>query len=195
MEVNTEINLDVIKNKFGNYSSWAVWNYKDEMDISVIEKSLLHSNYVIVGLNLSSPVDVWCNFRGGKHDRKIKYAFNSVKHIKGAYMTDLIKKVEVKSKNILDDVKSGLINIDQHVFNFNEEMKTLKINSKTKFIIFGDIAREIYDNYYEKHYPDTKVFYLKHYSGRGTDKEWVEYVWNRLGIDMKFENEIDKYKI
>jgi hypothetical protein len=37
--------------------------------------------------------------------------------------------------------------------------------------------------------------YFKHYSGRGTDKEWVEYVWNRLNIKyLNFEDELKKYK-
>ena len=75
------------------------------------------------------------------------------------------------------------------------ELESVKVTSKSKFIIFGSTAREIYDEYYEKYFPDNKVFYLKHYSGYGDDRTWVEKVWERLNIDDKnFNEEKDKYK-
>ena len=42
---------------------------------------------------------------------------------------------------------------------------------------------------------ENKVYYLKHYSGRGEDKHWVEEVWKRLNIvELNYETELNKYK-
>jgi hypothetical protein len=188
--------IERIKEEFGKFSSWAIWDFQNEKNTKVIEENLnlLHSNFVFIGLNISKEIDIWKNFRSGKHDRKLKYAFNSAKQIKGAYMTDLIKKVELNSKNIVSEVKDGRINIESHIKIFKAELEKVKVTPKSKFIIFGSAARDLYDEYYEKNYPDNKVYYIRHYSGRGNDKEWVENVWKRLNIsDLEFENELKKY--
>lgn len=192
-----KVEIEKIKDEFGKFSSWAIWDFQNEKDATTIENNLelLHSNYVFIGLNISKEVGIWENFRGGKHDRKIKYAFNTIRHIKGAYMTDLIKKVEVDSTNLLKEIKDGKIDILKQVNILRNELNLIKVTSKSKFIIFGNVAREIYDEYFEKYFPDNKVYYLKHYSGRGDDKKWVENVWERLNItDLEFETELKKYK-
>lgn len=193
----SNLEIEKIKDEFGKFSSWAIWDFQNEKNTTIIENNLelLHSNYVFIGLNISKEVGIWENFRGGKHDRKIKYAFNSIRHIKCAYMTDLIKKVEVDSTNLLKEIKDGKIDIIKQVNILRSELNLIKVTSKSKFIIFGNVAREIYDEYFEKYFPENKVFYLKHYSGRGDDKKWVENVWERLNItDLEFETELRKYK-
>lgn len=192
-----KVEIEKIKDEFGKFSSWAIWDFQNEKNTTTIENNLelLHSNYVFIGLNISKEVGIWDNFRGGKHDRKIKYAFNTIRHIKGAYMTDLIKKVEVDSTNLLKEIKDGKIDILKQVNILRNELNLIKVTSKSKFIIFGNVAREIYDEYFEKYFPDNKVYYLKHYSGRGDDKKWVENVWERLNITgLEFETELKKYK-
>ncbi len=187
--------FDDIKKKYGNFSTWAIWNFKDEKDTSIIEQNLskLHTNWVIIGLNISQPVDSLANFRGGKHDRKLKYAFNNT-FISGSYMTDLIKSVEVKSSEILKDIKSSKIDINAQVSYFNEELKFVCVNEETKFIIFGNAAKNIYDNFYKGYYPNNEVFFLKHYSSRGTDQKWVEETWKELNINLNYETEYNKYR-
>ena len=192
-----KLEIEKIKDEFGKFSSWAIWDFQNEKNTTIIEDNLelLHSNYVFIGLNISKEVGLWENFRGGKHDRKIKYTFNSIRHIKGAYMTDLIKKAEVNSTNLLKKIKDGEIDILKQINILRNELDLIKVTSKSKFIIFGNVAREIYDEYFEKYFPDNKVYYLKHYSGRGDDKKWVENVWERLNItDLEFETELKKYK-
>lgn len=193
----SNLEIEKIKDEFGKFSSWAIWDFQNEKNTTIIENNLelLHSNYVFIGLNISKEVGIWENFRGGKHDRKIKYAFNSIRHIKCAYMTDLIKKVEVDSTNLLKEIKDGKIDIIKQVNILRSELNLIKVTSKSKFIIFGNVAREIYYEYFEKYFPENKVFYLKDYSGRGDDKKWVENVWERLTItDLEFETELRKYK-
>jgi hypothetical protein len=185
-----------IRDKYGKFSTWAIWDHQFEKDTAIIDENinLLHSKYVLIGLNVSQAVGVWGNFRGGSHDRKIKYAFNSLQHIRGAYMTDLIKIVQTSSTKIATTFNCEHI-IKEHVESFRNELESVKVTSKSKFIIFGSTARELYDEYYEKYFPDNKVFYLKHYSGYGDDRTWVEKVWERLNIDDKnFNEEKDKYK-
>ncbi len=179
--------FEEIKKSYGTFSTWAIWNDNNEADTEIIEQniSLLHTKWVLIGLNISKPVKVWGNFRGGKHDRKLKAAFGNT-NISGAYMTDLIKKSEKSSTKIENDIKQGNLNIAKQVKSFVKELNFVGVNSKTKFIIFGDMARNLYDEYYEKHFPENKVYYLKHYSSRGTDKVWVEKVWDRLNIDLEF---------
>jgi hypothetical protein len=189
--------LEKIRDEFGKFSSWALWNFQNEGDVEIIEnnRESLHSNYVIIGLNISKKVETWKNFREGIHDRKVKYAFNSVKHIRGAYMTDLIKEVQVDSSVLLNKINNGEIEVKNHVDHLIKEFQAIKITTNSKFIIFGNVARELYDEYFEKHFPENKVYYLKHYSARGEAKKWVENVWKRLNItDLVFENERVKYK-
>ena len=189
--------IEKISDEFGKFSSWAIWDFQNEKNTSIIENNLelLHNNYVFIGLNISKEVGIWGNFRGGKHDRKIKYAFNSTKDIKGAYMTDLIKSVEVYSIDLLNEIKQGNIDIKTQIDTFIRELNLVKVTPKSKFIIFGNIARELYDEYFEKHFPENKVYYLKHYSGRGEDKHWVEEVWKRLNIvELNYATELNKYK-
>ena len=110
-------------------------------------------------------------------------------------MTDLIKSVEVHSIDLLNKIKQGNINIKTQIDTFIRELNLVKVTPKSKFIIFGNIARELYDEYFEKHFPENKVYYLKHYSGRGEDKHWVEEVWKRLNIvELNYETELNKYK-
>jgi len=185
----TKNKFELIKKIYGQFSSWAIWNVNNEADTEIIEQniSLLHTKWILIGLNISKPVKVWGNFRGGKHDRKIKIAFRNT-NISGSYMTDLIKKSEKSSSEIEKEIKQGYLDISEQVKSFVDELNFVGVNDKTKFIIFGNIARNLYDEYYERYFPETKVYYLKHYSSRGTDKDWVEKVWARLNIDLEFEN-------
>lgn len=186
----TKSKFEEIKKIYGRFSTWAIWDENNESDTEIIENNIdkLHTNWIIIGLNISKPVGVWGNFRGGKHDRKIKTAFSNT-NILGSYMTDLIKKSEKSSTEIEKEVKQGNLDISEQVKSFVEEVRFVGVNDKTKFIIFGDTARNLYDEYYERHFPENKVYYLKHYSSRGTDKDWVEKVWDRLNIDLEFNNE------
>ena len=183
-----------IRNKYGEFASWAIWNTDNESDTKIFDQNIqkLHTNWVLIGLNISKPVRIWGNFRGGKHDRKIKYAFSNTS-IFGAYMTDLIKKSEISANKILKGIETGDIDLSIQIITFVEELKCVGVNENTKFIIFGATARTVYDEYYAKYFPSNKVYYLKHYSGRGTDKDWVENIWNRLSFNLNFETEKLKY--
>jgi len=183
----TKNKIEQIKKKYGRFSTWAIWNDNNESDTEIIEQNipLLHTKWVLIGLNMSKPVKVWGNFRGGKHDRKIKIAFRNT-YFSGAYMTDLIKISKKSSIEIDKGIKQGSLDMSKQVKIFVEELNFVGVNDKTKFIIFGNMARNLYDEYYERYFPENKVFYLKHYASRGTDKDWVEKVWKRLNLQLEF---------
>ena len=107
----TQIEFERLTEKHGAYGGWAIWNYtrnrREENSVKPIDENLIHLNnkYIIIGLNISSPVETWTNFRGGKHDRKLKYAFNNTK-VRGSYMTDLFKGiVNSKSTELYEYIK------------------------------------------------------------------------------------------
>src|SRR5690554_5340017 len=104
----TKSKFEEIKKIYGRFSTWAIWDENNESDTEIIENNIdkLHTNWIIIGLNISKPVGVSGNFRGGKHDRKIKTAFSNT-NILGSYMTDLIKKSEKSSTEIEKEVKQG----------------------------------------------------------------------------------------
>lgn len=188
--------FQIIKERFGEHASWAIWDLANESNTTVIENNwdMLHSRFVGIGLNISQKVSLWGNFRGGKNDRKLKYAFNHCGS-EGFYLTDLIKNVvEKNSFRLMEKVKSKEIEIEDHVTSFIEEMQVLKIQDTTKFLVFGNAARELFESYYDKHFPENKVYFLKHYSSRGTDEDWVHNVWDRLNIEGNFNSVLDHYQ-
>ncbi len=172
-----------LKVKYGNVASWAIWNENNHKDTLIIEENigLLNSRYVGVALNISNPVKEWSNFRG-THCRKLEQAFNKTS-IRGFYLTDVLKNiVEKNSSVILKKIKSNEIKIESHIASFIEEMKDVKITEETIFLTFGYLANELFTKHLKQIYPNNKVIKLKHYSARGTDKEWVKLAIEKIGI-------------
>lgn len=172
-----------LKKTYGSYASWAVWNDDNLGDISIIESNIemLHSKYVLIALNKSIDIDLryWKNFHGGSsHDRKLSYACNHTK-LRGSYMTDLFKDLpETVASNIDSKLESDEIN--KNVKLFMDEMKDVKISPSTKFIIFGNVAFEHYEKYFNKHF-DNQSIKVRHYSDYSkTDDNWVKEFWQKL---------------
>ena len=72
-------------------------------------------------------------------------------------------------------------------------MKDIKLDNDSQFIILGAKTTKYFDKYFKQNYKN-KCIYIKHYSSRGTDEEWVTGFWNKLGIDQDFDLIIRKYK-
>lgn len=191
-------NLNEYKNiasNYGRYASWAIWDYDREIDTTIISQNYtkLHSKYILLGLNVSGLLNNinWVNFHSGKHDRKIKYACNDTK-LRGSYMTDIFKDLPEPNSNKIDVILTQKL-IDQNVELFNKEMKDIKINNETKFIIFGKKAFEYFNLHFKKSYKN-KIIFQRHYSSRGTDKEWVESFWEKMNIGNDYNSMIMNYK-
>ena len=116
--------FDFIRQKHSGYASWAVWASASEKpksnvgDMSIFDMetngSLLDTlkvNVVMAGLNISrSFSEPFRNFHDPNpkaNDFKIRYAFTNTEYY-GAYMTDIIKNVEmVNSNDLLEYLKAS----------------------------------------------------------------------------------------
>jgi hypothetical protein len=179
----TMLEYQNLKEKYGNISSWAIWDENDHKDTLIIGENigLLNSRYVGIGLNISNPVAEWSNFRG-THCRKLQQTFNKGR-LRGFYLTDILKNIVESNSSIIEQkIKSKEIEIEKHIEFFIQEMKDVKITEETKFLIFGNLAYELFNKYLKAIYPHNQVIKLKHYSARGTDKEWVKSTLDKIGI-------------
>ncbi|MGZ7192885.1 MAG: hypothetical protein ACXVIZ_03085 [Halobacteriota archaeon] len=94
-----------LRQKYGEYSSWAIWNHEDEADPSIIESHVeeLNAKHIFIAYNASGDYvreAPWATFRGRKHDGKLKFACNDTA-LRGSYLTYLFKSIkEVNSKNV-----------------------------------------------------------------------------------------------
>lgn len=179
-----------LKNKYGSYSSWAIWNEKDQKDTTVIDKNLkeLNTNYVFIGLNISRLLDTpaWSNFHGGKHDRKLMFACNNSK-LKGSYLTDIFKGIPTTTAvEFATELKKCITNdskfIDKQIADFNKEMEDIKIGKDTVLVVLGNDARKYFKKYFQNEYENKLVYYCHYSYYRIPDEEWVNGLWKKLGI-------------
>jgi hypothetical protein len=153
--------FELIKQKYGHYASWAIWGEegfrpKDNVDdLTIFESNQieallnqLNSNIVLVGLNISRPMQFLLgNFhdgRPGSMDYKIRYALKNTP-LWGAYMTDVIKDFEQKAAGkmmayLRKDKAFERINLEL----FETELKDLGADKPT-LIAFGRDAFQVLD--------------------------------------------------
>ena len=144
-----------IKERHGNYASWAVWadaaaKPKSNVgDLSVLDPDinrdllgLIREDVVMVGLNFSRSIltQPLCNFHdpsGRAHDFKIRYAFKDTQYY-GAYMTDIIKNFPMlKSGDLLRELTPALKR--ENTDTFLRELSDLG-GTKPTIIAFGAAA-------------------------------------------------------
>ena len=192
--------FEKLTSKYGPFASWAIWNYKKENDPTIINQNLdkLHSNFIFLGLNISRPLTnmPWSNFHGGRHDRKLKYACSN-NELLGSYMTDIFKGIDEPNSNKLKKLLTDEV-ISKNITRFNQEMKDIKINANSQFIICGtptSLLARCFNDYFRQEYKN-RIIYHYHYSYyRLTDKEWVNGLWRKLDINQNYDLTIKKYKL
>ena len=185
--------------KYGSYASWAIWNYEKSTDTAIIDQNFdqLHSKFVLLGLNISRPLTSkpWSNFHDNTHARKIKYACNDTK-LRGSYITDIFKGVvEPKSGQFRNILTDKIIN--ENVALFNQEMRDIKINDDTQFVVFGtptSLLGKCFNGYFRQDYKNAIIYYYHYAYYTLTDKDWVMGFWNKLNISQDFDLIIQKYK-
>ena len=175
-------NLQKLKEEFGKFGSWALWEKDGSLKINRKNfQSLIKPNIMFVGLNASfdlRTVDDWSNYhviknRKGsswrkEHCRKLAEVLSDPQFsfFSGAYMTDIIKNdyssSSSKVKNIIDQKNKQL---------FLREIKLLSsISASDKFIVIciGDKSFEMVKAI--GIFKDD-IFKVRHYSSRGTHNE------------------------
>ena len=194
----SEAEYKKLVSKYGNCASWAIWDFLKESNTSVISNNYvqLHSKFVLLAMNPSDILvpEPWVNFRGGKHDRKLKYACNDTK-LRGSYITDLFKDIaEANSNNIKGHLNNETI--ETNVRLFNQEMTDIKISKDTKFIVLGvpnSFLAQCFNLHFKQQYKNETIYYCHYSYYKLTDKAWVTGFWKKLGIDQDFESTIKKY--
>jgi len=202
--------FEKIQNKYGDVGSWAVWEEAGEkaksnmghLNIFSLEKNpnllnQLNNNIIMVGLNFSRPLiptEPFKNFHDlnpSANDFKIRYAFKNTKFY-GAYMTDIIKNLEMKDSN---DVKSLLKSkkalIVRNIEAFIEELKDLEakkpiilaFGSETYNILLNNLGSEQY----------SKVIKLTHYSHQISKENYKATVLEQIANAGEFEINIKDF--
>lgn len=142
-------NYNTLKEKYGDVSSWAVWNtdYADSepgrniKDLSMFaspDLAELNTGFVFVGLNRSGrpkdgnaekkpdkPKDPWFNFHAGRNDFKLRYALQGTRYW-GSYMTDAIKDLqETDSVEVEKTLGKEPERVDENLKGLREELELL----------------------------------------------------------------------
>jgi len=180
--------LEVIKNKYAYWSSWAIWAHEGSTpksnigDLTIFERDDLHlelnPNVVLVGLNISRgdikyPFANFHDSRSEATDYKIRYALKETP-LWGGYMTDIIKDYDEKSSGKMAAYLRANKEFERkNVEIFKGEIDALGC-SNPKIIAFGNeaysILRRNFDNV-------IKVPHYANYSSKETYREQVKLAW------------------
>jgi hypothetical protein len=178
--MNKEL-FEKIKEKYGNVASWAIWKAAGEkpksnigdMDVFDSDKnseifSAINPNVVMVGLNFSRSGDFenpFQNFHDKNphvNDFKIRYAFENTTYY-GAYMTDIIKNLEMaSSKDVLIHLKNHPEIISQSISDFKKELELLQSKEPIILAFGNDVYDLLKENLESSFY--SNLIKLTHYS-------------------------------
>ena len=173
--------FEKIKSKYGDVASWAIWEDEGEkpksnmghINIFNLEKNpflyeVLNNNVIMVGLNFSRaliPTEPFKNFHDlnpSANDFKIRYAFKDTEYY-GAYMTDIIKNLEMKDSS---DVKSYLRQhpniVDKNIALFHEELRFIEAMDPI-ILAFGSFTYDLLKKHLQPS-AYSKLIKLTHYS-------------------------------
>lgn len=206
----------VIEKRYGTVASWALWKPAGDkpksnmgnMDILSLDKNpelltQLNPNVVMVGLNLSRSIKFerpFQNFHDNNphgNDFKIRYAFENTQYY-GAYMTDIIKNLEmVSSKEVLVYLKKHPEIIAQNITDFQEELELIGAN-KPVILAFGSDAYKILKENLDSSFYSYLVR-LTHYSHQiskeNYKKEVHEQITEETGSIISYSEFIDNFNL
>ena len=192
--------FELIRSAYGCYASWAVWEEADGKpkskmaDLSVLDPDqnpallkTLRPEVIMVGLNIARPVEKppFRNFHDpnrSANDFKIRYAFQNT-DFWGAYMTDIIKRVETKAESeLLRYLRAHPEVVQANVNIFARELSDL--NAVEPIILaFGKEAhRLIASSVLRDQY--RLLVRLTHYSYRMSKEKYRETVLGQIAAAM-----------
>ncbi len=204
--ISNEI-FEKIKCKYGDVASWAVWEDVDiktksnmgHLNIFNLQKTptlleTLNNNVVMVGLNFSRPLEPTEPFKNfhdlnpSANDFKIRYAFKNSKFY-GAYMTDIIKNLEMKdSHNVKALLKKDTTIIERNISVFRKELVDLGA-VKPILLAFGTDTYDIlYKNLRKDEY--SQLIKLTHYSHQISKENYKTAVFTQINNAMNYSSSI-----
>lgn len=180
-----------IKEKYGYTSSWAVWSEenidtKSGMDGALLFENpnldSLNPNIILVGLNISEKIErIFGNFHPQTtraQDYKIRYAIHGT-IFWGAYMTDIIKKEEKISGNLMKYVSINKEFKQNSIKLFEQEI--IDIGSQNTILVaFGNDSYNILKPLKEKY----TIFKVPHYSAF-ISPDYLRMKFTELEIKIK----------
>ena len=187
--------FDTIKRQHGGYASWAVWAEAAEApksnigDLSIFDVDAnpalldtLTGDVVMVGLNISrSFSEPFRNFMISARRRMTSNCGMRSRRLRddGAYMTDIIKKVEmVDSNDLLEHLKASPSLVQENVATFREELRDLNSDRPT-ILAFGAAAhRLLAENISHREY--SRSIKLIHYSHRISKESYRQSVLAKI---------------
>jgi hypothetical protein len=188
----TRDKFEEIKEKYGYWSSWAIWAEVGDTpksnvgDLSVFEGdeflNKLNTDYVLVGLNIAradieKPLANFHSPLSRAQDYKIRYAVKNTP-LWGAYMTDVIKDFnEVNSGKLITYLKKNKQFELDNIRVFIKEIEDLG-STKPILVALGDATYEIL----LRNLKDCRILKIKHYSHYMSKEKYREEVLLLLSI-------------
>lgn len=180
--------FDLVKQKYGYWSSWAVWaevgsSPKSNVgDLSVFDTpnivESLTAEVIFVGLNISrgaikEPLANFHDKRTEATDFKIRYAFKNTPYW-GGYMTDIIKDFDQKeSGKVAKYLRINKKFEDENVEIFRQELADIGSKNPT-LVAFGRDTYGILKKNFSDQYEIVKVPHYANYSSKETYRIEVE---------------------
>ncbi len=179
--------FDFIKEKYGHWTSWAIWAQTGDTpksnvgDLSIFSGddflTQLNSEVVLVGLNISRgdikfPLANFHDVRPEATDYKIRYALRDTP-LWGGYMTDIIKDFnEKESGKMMAYLKQNKAFENNNVEIFRQELRDL--GSKNPLIVaFGNDAHSILSRHFKSQYQILKIPHYANYTSKEKYREQV----------------------
>jgi len=183
----TKDKFEFIKEKYGHWTSWAIWaNAGDTPKSNVGDLSIfsgdgfltqLNSEVVLVGLNISRgdikfPLANFHDARSEATDYKIRYALKDTP-LWGGYMTDIIKDFnEKESGKMMSYLRSNKEFEKSNAAIFQEELNDLGCINPT-IIAFGNDAHSILLRNFKDQYKILKVPHYANYTSKETYRQQI----------------------
>lgn len=185
----TQKRYDLLKEKYGDVASWAIWKEPDLQvgaksnisDLSLFESpdilNMLNPQYVFVGLNAAShdlfDYKPWMGFHSSDTRRAQDYKLRDAifkTPLWGGYITDIIKGFpETDSSKVMREIKRNPQKLDENIEKFRNEIEIL--GTRPVIIALGD---KPYDLLIKASFnQDFEVVKITHYSS--TTKTKVSY--------------------
>lgn len=195
-------NYDILKEKYGDVSSWAVWNtdYADSepgrniKDLSMFaspDLTELNTGFVFVGLNRSGrpkdgntekkpdePGDPWFNFHAGRNDFRLRYALQGTRYW-GSYITDAIKDYqETNSGEVEKTLRKDPKRVDENLKGLREELELL--GGKPVLVALGYAAEKKLRRMRSEEYEVVRILYPARYIGKKEYRDRVLEVLDNI---------------
>jgi hypothetical protein len=181
------VTFRLIKQKYGLWSSWAVWSEAGDTpksnvgDLAVFDRKdvlkVLNPRVVLVGLNISrgaitQPLANFHDSRPEATDFKIRYALKGTP-LWGGYMTDIIKDYDEQDcRKVMAELRKNRGLEESSVAEFRKEISDLGPQNPT-IVAFGRDAYSIVARHLKK---DFEVWRIPHYAIYASKEKYRQLV-------------------